>query len=107
MQQTLSDCENSGVIGFWGYSLDEETDLAQWGRGKAVLLEDMEPAVSNADELRRLLGNSRFFLSFFAVLTCCAGLPPRPAQGFYPCTPQGASPLDPFSLARFLGGRVG
>ena len=36
-----------------------------------------EPAVSNADGLRRLLGNSLGFMGD-------AGLPPRPAQGLTP-----------------------
>ena len=63
-----------------------------------------ESAVSNAGELRRLLGNSRFFFSFFlsfplrwAAAQTCAGANAAPAPA------QGVSPLDPFPLARSLG----
>ena len=62
------------------------------------------PAVSIAGVLRRLLGNSRFFRSFVSCLSCCAWAAAQTCAGAFaaPAPAQGVSPLDPFSLARFL-----
>ncbi|MGN0778113.1 MAG: hypothetical protein ACI4MJ_03115, partial [Aristaeellaceae bacterium] len=42
----------------------EKGGRARRGQMRSFLVQSMEPAVSNADELRRLLGNSDFFFSF-------------------------------------------
>ena len=69
------------------------------GPNEVASMQPSEPAVSNAGGLRRLLGNS---LGFRETLGCRD----IPAQGLTPPLHprKGVSPLDPFPLARSLGG---